>query len=169
VAGVDQEADQRQAGPAAQIGEDQLGPGLDRGLGRPGIAVAGHVDQDEPTREVEEVELLGPARRVGGSGEPAPAHERVQQRALADVRATGERHLGRARGRQLLEPGHAQEEAGRAGEQQPARLERGGLGLDLGRADGHRGTSRHAQPGLTPMRFMISHCWPIDKRLFQVQ
>ena len=106
MAGIDEDQRPFQHLAPAQIGIDQLAPLRDHLLGRLGEAVAGHVDESEPKRlaDVEEVELLGPSRRIRGSGEGAPVGESVEKRGLADVGAPGESHFRYARIGQEPEP-----------------------------------------------------------------
>ena len=103
----------------AQIIVDQEAPAPDHVLGRFGEAVAGHVDQPDLQRlaDVEEIELLRPARRVRRARQTLAVGERIEQRALADVRAPGEgdfRHVGVG---QKLQLGRRLQELDRPGEQ----------------------------------------------------
>ena len=120
---VDQQAHPQQARPPAQIGEHQPGPALDHVLGRLGEAVARQIDQDQPAAQVEQVDLLGPARRVGGARQAGPAGQRVDQARLADVRSARERDLRQPRRRQLVELDHPAQEGRLLREQLAADLE----------------------------------------------
>ena len=72
-------------------------------LGDRRVAVARHVDEGEAPADVEEVELLGAARRVRGAGQRVAPGERVDEARLADVGAPREGDLHRAHGRQAVE------------------------------------------------------------------
>ena len=87
VAGIDQQIDAREARAAAQIIVDQLRPGLNLLLLDGRIAVAGHVDEMEAAADIEEIELLRAARRVGGPGQRVAPGERIDEARFAHVRA----------------------------------------------------------------------------------
>ena len=65
VARIDQKADAAQGGAPPQIKIDHIGPARGFGLRHFGVAIAGHIDQQQFFRQQEEVELLGSPRRVG--------------------------------------------------------------------------------------------------------
>jgi hypothetical protein len=118
VARVDQDQDALQRRASAQIVVDQLPPLAGHVPGRPGEAVARHVDQPEAERiaDIEEVQFLGPPRRGRGPGEAGPVGEPVEQRGFADVRAAGKGDFGRVGGRQELELRRRLQKGDRPGE-----------------------------------------------------
>ena len=138
VAAVDQHQRPLEHRAAAQIVVDQVAPLAGDVLRRLGEAVAGHVDQPQPHRlaDLEEVELLGAARRVRGAGEGAASGQPVEQRRLADVGAAGEGDLRHGRVGQELELGRRLEERDRPGKELPGQL---GLRLIVG---AHRARGR---------------------------
>ncbi len=112
--------DQRAAG--GEVGAHHRPPGaphLDRHLGE---AVAGEIDEVVAVVDPVEVEALGAPRGVGGAGEAAAIEEGVDQRALADVGATGEGDLGEAVGGILRGPPGVRREDHAVAHPAPARL-----------------------------------------------
>ena len=77
---VQQQQHPAQRGPAAQVFEHQALPVLLHRLGRLRVAVARHVHQRQPAAEVEEVELPGAPRRVGGARQGVMADQGVDER-----------------------------------------------------------------------------------------
>ena len=121
-------------------------------------AVTRHVDQDEAPSggvgtELEEIELLGTARQLGGARERLLSGQRVQQAGLADIRAPREGDFRRpARGQVVGALRGVEELAGRGEEKAPG-LER---------------LVAQARCSFAVWR-MITHCWATDRMLFQAQ
>ncbi len=151
--GIDQQQDAPQIGPAADVGIDQAGPALDLGFGDLCIAVARQVHQHQVRAEIEEIDLLRPARRVGDARQMLPAGERVQEARLADIGAAGERHLRQSGRRQAIQRFSAGDEPAFLREQ-PGPVAR--LGGGFGQ-------------GFTPMRHMMRRCCAIESVLFHAQ
>ena len=105
VAGIDQHHRALEHRPAAQEIVDQEAPPLDHVSRRLGKAITGHVDQPERQRraDIEEIQLLGPARGVRRPRQLVAVGQRVDQRRLADVRAPGKGDFGHIGRRQMLE------------------------------------------------------------------
>ena len=93
VAHVEQLHDAAQRRRASQVPLDQRQPLRLSLLRDPRVAVARQVDEHELLVHLEEVDLARAARRVAHARERLAAHEPVEQRRLADVRAAGERDL----------------------------------------------------------------------------
>ena len=138
VAPVDQHQRARQYGPAAQIGLHETLPLLDHFHRRLGKAVAGHVDETEQRgfAHFEEVEFLRAARRDRSTRDRLAPGQRIEQRALAHVRASAEGDLGYGGFGQELELRRRKEEIHPAREQLArAPFERGPLGSFFGAHD----------------------------------
>src|SRR5690606_16698556 len=123
VAAVDEDQGAAQDLAAAQEIAHQAAPALDhfdRGLGE---AVARHVDQPEPGRiaDLEEVQFLRAPGRDRRARDRLAAGYRVDERALADVRAARESDLGEVGFGQEVERRRGEQELDAAGEQ-PARF-----------------------------------------------
>ena len=99
--GIDQERHPPQPRPSAQVCEDQLLPVCRLGLGALGEAIAGQIDQHQPFRQLEEVDL---PCRAGGLGHPrqslAPG-QRIDQAGLAGVGTADKGHFGNPSGSRL--------------------------------------------------------------------
>jgi len=117
---IDQERDALERGAASQILTGQARPGLDGFLGRGRVPIARQIDQHEPMAEIEEIDLLGTPRRVGGAREVGPPGERVDEARFADVGTPGESDLGKFGRRQPFEISGARDERAGLREEKPA-------------------------------------------------
>lgn len=169
-AGVEQQDDAGERRAAAQVIEHQALPVALDGVAGLRVAVARHVDDREAAPEIEEVELAGAARRVGGPRERAPAGQRVDDRGLADIGAPREGDLGQVLLGELLEALRRVEEAAFAREKESPLLERARLLVVL---LGGRGqllaTLARPRPGCCarPVWRMMYHCCSTVSVLFQ--
>src|SRR5579875_2046959 len=125
------------------------------------IAVTGHVDEEKPVGEGEEVELPRMPRTLGRAREALSPRQGVDQARLADIRAADEGDFGKARLRELIELGDAVKEAAFRREEEAAGLERRRV---LGRR-----CRPHCRQDRTPARRMITHCCRMERQLFQAQ
>src|SRR3989442_491218 len=110
---IDHEQHPAQRGPLAEVGLDQRLPRAPLRLRAHREPVAGQVHQHDPLVQREEVELPGPPRRAARARQAAPADERVDERRLTDVRAAGDRDLGRPGRRPAASSARGAEEAHR--------------------------------------------------------
>ena len=142
MARIDQAKGPAQGRASCQIVFQQRLPFGDHRDRRLGKAVAGQVHQIAALAQGEIVDLLGPARRVGGPGDALAAGQGVDQAGLAHVAAARETDLGPVGRGQAVHRDHAFQEIDRTGEQQARGLGRVliGFGGD-GKGDLHAATA----------------------------
>ena len=90
---------------------------------RPRITKSRQIDQHQPAAEIEEINLLGPARRMAGAGQRLAAGQRIDEARLADIRAAGEGDFGQIVRRQAINLDRAQYEPALLREEAPARFD----------------------------------------------
>ena len=83
----------------------------------------------EAAAEVEEIDLLGAARRVGGPGQRPAVGQRVDQAGLADIRPAGESDLRQGVRRQIAHAHDARNEGAFLREQQAPGFEFARFGI----------------------------------------
>jgi len=155
VAPVDQQAEPAQGGATFEICPDQGRPDTNLLAADRGIAIARQIDQHQAPTQIEEIDLLGAAGRVGHTRQCFPAGQRIDQARLAHIGTPGEATSGSPRRRQGFGLGGTGNEIASLGEQKSA-------GLDSA------GRLRPAQ-GFRLIRHIRNFCWEIDSRLFQAQ
>jgi len=119
MARVNQHEGACQSGPSPEIAAQHGLPFLHFLLRRLGIAVARHVDEGEGIGDVEEIELAGAARRVGGPGQFPDPGQGIDKGRLADIGTAGKGDFNARGRRQLVKCRHSQHEGG-GGRKQPA-------------------------------------------------
>ena len=115
--------------------------------------------------ELEEIQLPGAPRLVRDARQRLTARQRIQQRGFADIGAARERDFRAARRRQMIERLCGIEKLAIGGEELAAPPR------SLRQKPSGEGSGARQSLRLRASRVcrMISHCCPIDRRLFQAQ
>ncbi len=180
-AAVDKQEDALQAASPAQIGEGQASPGLNGRTWSRREDVSGKIHKmKSPLSEIEEVELLCPAWRIGGPRQLTSIDEGVDQAGFSNIRSAGESNLRPISRRKMVCAHHAFHEDRRGCEEPSAvfdlivaersvRIRRRHGGYEAPALRFRRRFSSLSNSVSTPFRRMMTYCCTMVMAFDQTQ